>query len=269
LADGSFEWEKEMDDENLGSSVTYNVAPGNITFSLRQAAPQDPRWTWAERGTTTGGNWAQVTEITITYNSSAEIYLVLQDNQGYKNDGRGYEYALTTSSTDKTVTIPITNFKRYNEDWDDDKISLTLGELNIFSGVAITPADENVTAAGAIKSLKVKGLVFDDDGGNGGNGNGGNGGSPITPHKIAQKAINGANVSVSNGKLNLSLPTTANSANIVLFDLRGRVLFERNIAISANVASVALPKNISRNQAAILQIRTNSGFNLTKRVLIK
>ncbi|MCL1946194.1 MAG: hypothetical protein FWF51_03450 [Chitinivibrionia bacterium] len=51
--------------------------------------------------------------------------------------------------------------------------------------------------------------------------------------------------------------------------LRGRILFEQNIAISANVASVAIPKDISRNQAAILQVKTNSGFNLTKRILIK
>jgi len=67
----------------------------------------------------------------------------------------------------------------------------------------------------------------------------------------------------------MSLPVSANSANIVLFDVRGRILFERSVAISGNFVSVALPKTLLRNQAAILQVKTNSGFNMTKRILIK
>jgi hypothetical protein len=93
--------------------------------------------------------------------------------------------------------------------------------------------------------------------------------TPIIQRKVVSKAIMKAGASIVNGKLNLSLPVSANNANIVLFDARGRILFESDIAINSNFASVTLPKNILRNQAAILRIKTNSGFNLTKRILIK
>jgi hypothetical protein len=92
------------------------------------------------------------------------------------------------------------------------------------------------------------------------------------PNSIAQsktKTVSSVGVSVVNGNINMSLPVSANSANIVLFDVRGKILFERNVAVNANFASVALPKSFLRNQAAILQVKTNSGFNMTKRILIK
>jgi hypothetical protein len=74
---------------------------------------------------------------------------------------------------------------------------------------------------------------------------------------------------ITKGRLNLSLPTSANSVNVAIFDVRGRMLFERNVTMISNVASLALPKSIVQNQAAILRIETNSGFNMTKRILIK
>jgi len=91
--------------------------------------------------------------------------------------------------------------------------------------------------------------------------------APIAQNK--NKTVSSVGVSVINGNINLSLPSSANSANIVLFDVRGRILFERSVAVNANFASVALPKSLLRNQAAILQVKTNSGFNMTKRILIK
>jgi hypothetical protein len=111
-----------------------------------------------------------------------------------------------------------------------------------------------------VTSLKVKGLVIEAEG--------------ETPVKkpIGQnktKTVSGTSVAVVNGNINMTLPTNASNANIVLLDVRGRVLFERNVAVNANFASVALPKSILRYQAAILQVKTNSGFNMTKRILIK
>jgi len=95
---------------------------------------------------------------------------------------------------------------------------------------------------------------------------------PPPPDAIAQnkiKTVSSVGASVINGNINMYLPSSVSSANIVLFDVRGKILFERSVAVNANFASVALPKSLLRNQAAILQVKTNSGFNMTKRILIK
>ncbi|MDR0303339.1 MAG: carbohydrate-binding protein [Chitinispirillales bacterium] len=93
------------------------------------------------------------------------------------------------------------------------------------------------------------------------------GGTSIT--QSGNKNVSSVGVSIINGRLNLSLPSNANNAHIVLFDVRGRILFERNVVVNGNFASVALPKSISRNQVMMLQVKTNSGVNMTKRILIK
>jgi hypothetical protein len=87
--------------------------------------------------------------------------------------------------------------------------------------------------------------------------------------KLKTKTVSSFGVSIAGGNINLSLPTNANTANVVLFDVRGRIIFESNVAVSANFASVALPKSILHSQAAILQVKTNSGYNMTKRIVIK
>jgi len=92
----------------------------------------------------------------------------------------------------------------------------------------------------------------------------------IMPREIhSSKTPNNASVSIANGNINLHLPTAASNANIALYDVRGRLLFERNVAVNGNIANVALPQSIVRNQAVILQVKTNSDFNLTKRILVK
>ena len=83
------------------------------------------------------------------------------------------------------------------------------------------------------------------------------------------KSINAANATITNRQINLSLPTTANNANIALFDIRGRQIFEQNVAINGGLANIALPRSIAKNQTAILQVKTNSGFNMSKKVLVK
>ena len=92
-----------------------------------------------------------------------------------------------------------------------------------------------------------------------------NGDTQIAQNK-AKQHLNFA--AIVNGRINLSLSGGGNCANIALYDVRGRLLFEQNIAMNGNFASVALPKSIVGNQTAILQVKTN-GLNLTKKVLIK
>jgi hypothetical protein len=261
LADGNWEWTEAIDKENRGSSVSYNVAPANVTFSLKIGTSDEEAeiWTWAEIASYPGGDWTKVTGITITYTSNDSIIITLQDNIGLAEDGRGYCYTLV-KGTNRTETIPISSFKSWDEKW-EHKTNLSTSQLGIFEGVSITPANENVMTTGSIKLLKINGLVVEND------PEPEPGPSPIAQNKT--KNVSSVGVSLINGNINLSLPTSANNVNIVLFDVRGRILFERSVAINGNFASVALPKSILRNQVVMLQVKTNSGFNMTKRILIK
>jgi len=261
LADGSWEWESDIDKENRGSSAEYTVEAGNISFSLKTGTSDDEEeiYTWAEISSSPGGDWTQVTGITITYTSDKPICITLLDNIGLAEDGRGYYYNLI-AGTNRTETISITSFKHLEDDW-ETLTPLSPNQLGIFDGVSISPVNENVMTKGSIKSLKVNGLVVEEEPG-----------PEPGPNAIAQnktKNVSSVGVSLVNGNINMSLPVSASNANIVLFDVRGRILFERSVAINGNFASVALPKSILRNQAVLLQVKTNSGFNMTKRILIK
>ncbi|MDR0303337.1 MAG: glycoside hydrolase family 18 protein [Chitinispirillales bacterium] len=259
LADGSWEWEESIDNENRGSSVTFNVAEGNISFSLNIGTSDEEKdiWSWAEIASYVEGDWTGVTGITINYTSNKNIHLVLQDNIGLTEDGRGYYYELV-AGTNVNKTIPITDFKHIEDDW-ETLTPLSVSQLSIFEGVSITPVGEMVMTTGSIKLLKINGLIVEEDDPGPG--------IPIVRNKA--KNVSTAGVSVVNGNINLSLSANANNAHIVLFDLRGRILFERNVAVNGNFASVALPQSISRNQVMMLQVKTNSGVNMTKRILIK
>jgi len=260
LAKGYWDWVRDMDNENLGSSVTHNVAEGNITFSLNQGPPEGTRYTWAQIASYPGGDWTTVSSITITYTSNEPINIVLQDNIGLTNDGRGY-FVTLQADTNRTQTIQMTEF-RHIANWStpDNLVALTLNQLGIFSGVAIVPTNTNVMTTGAITSLVINGLAYEIEID-----------CPISimPNRSTPRTITGINAVIMNGNLNLSLPANVRTADITLFDVRGRLVFERNVAINGNFASVALPNSIAANQMLVLQIRTNSGINLTKRILVK
>ena len=86
----------------------------------------------------------------------------------------------------------------------------------------------------------------------------------ITPSKTAKIV----DASIMNRQLNLSFPSSANAAKIALYDIRGRLLFERDITVMTNFASIALPKSVVRNQMVILQIKADD-FNFAQRLPVK
>jgi|GEM_PF-293680 len=88
----------------------------------------------------------------------------------------------------------------------------------------------------------------------------------VTSSKVAKTV----NAFIMNRQLNLSFPTGINSsnANIALYDVRGRLLFESDINVTKNFASVVLPKLIAKNQMVILQIKTND-FDFAKQLFVK
>ena len=96
------------------------------------------------------------------------------------------------------------------------------------------------------------------------------GGNPITQKNIPRsKTAETVNAAIVNGQLNLYAFDGAKSADVALYDLRGRLLFQRNTALNGNFTSIALPKSIIKKQTVILRVKTDSGLNLTKRILIK
>jgi hypothetical protein len=252
-----------MDDYNLGSSIIYNVEAGNISFELKQGVSvedeeddENSQWTWTEIVTNSGGDWTKVTGITITYTSDKPIILTLQDNLKFADAGRGYFVELAAGDN-VTKTIAMTDFAHLEEDW-ETLTEFPLGMLYVLEGVAISPASENVKTIGTIKALRVIGLVVAEEWE----------GETRIISRGGKKSMAALAV-IAGGNLKLSLPASTNKADIVLFDLRGRIIFQRNVAVSANSLSIALPKSISRYQVTILQVKTNTGFNMTKRIMIK
>jgi hypothetical protein len=79
----------------------------------------------------------------------------------------------------------------------------------------------------------------------------------------------GTFVGIVNQELRLLLPSAANTADVALYDIKGRLLFRTNIDMRGSFASIALPKSISSNKAVILQVRTDTGFSKNKMVLIR
>ena len=91
-------------------------------------------------------------------------------------------------------------------------------------------------------------------------------GATSVNHARVKSHINSA--TITNGQINLSLALPAREANISLYDIRGRSLFERNVAVNGNLANVALPRTI-RNQTVILQVKTNTDIKFTQKMLVK
>jgi hypothetical protein len=73
---------------------------------------------------------------------------------------------------------------------------------------------------------------------------------------------------IFNRQINLSFPKFVQNAKVSLYDLRGRLLFERDIKVCGNLAGITLPKSITKNQTAVLRVKTND-FNLAKQVLVR
>jgi putative transposon-encoded protein len=270
LADGSWgddAWSGVWDEGKNGSKL-------NIT---KQGEPLTANWTLGQEPSNWGtvpdedipyvgigffdGDWSGVTKVEIKYSVNQPTYMALNSENGHE-----YYVELQTGNN-RTMTITPSEFKIF--EWDGGSHSLILSEVE---GISLSAFDTygspqtNLT----VTSLIVYGLIFDDEDDDVEEDDDDE--EEQKPIAIAQnktKTVSSVGVSLVNGNINLSLPTSASKANIVLFDVRGRILFERSVTINGNFASVALPKSFLHNQAVILQVKTNSGFNMTKRILIK
>lgn len=287
LADGTYEWEADIDEFNLGSSaaVTANTN-ANLQFNMKNGTSDgdNNKWTWTSVSCYQGGDWSDFTGVTITYTSNIDMELKLLNSDSWSSeDGRSYFVVLPAKPSGTTVTVTPNQFVRLDTDWETE-ISFDQSHISTMEGVSFSPIGENTQLNVKITSLLLNGLIYEsnpceiceND--------------PCTcddtqepceicendPCTCDEAAISKNNMrskvmtaGIINGTLNLTLPSTAKNATVVLFDIRGRMLMKQQISINSGVASIALPKNIAQNQAAILQVKTNSGVNLTKRVLIK
>jgi len=261
LADGSWgddAWSRvtDEDEEKNGSTLTITKQGNPLTATWKLGSDpgdeaDDDEYPYAGIAFF-DGDWSGVTQIEIKYSVNQPTYIALNSKNGHE-----YYFELEIGNG-KSATLTKDSFSKFS--WDGGSHSLKMSEVEGISLNAFESYGQltNLT----VTSLIVRGLVIEDDPEP----------TPPGPSPIAQnknKTVSNVGVSVMSSKINMSLPASANSANIVLFDVRGRILFERSVAVNANFASVALPKSLLRNQAAILQVKTNSGFNMTKRILIK
>jgi hypothetical protein len=60
----------------------------------------------------------------------------------------------------------------------------------------------------------------------------------------------------------------ATEVNLALYDVRGRLIFERSVPVNGNLASIALSRTI-KNQVVILQVKANSGDKFMQKFLIR
>ena len=251
LANGEFEWNGMRDNFGTGSNASATTAPANIGFNVTVGTTVSPNYAWAKVVTYSGGDWSGVTSINISYTSNAAITLTLVDNNGWDEQGRGFHVELPSGT--HTRTIPITDFRQINTDW-QTYTPIQLSQRQYFEGVSITPTSGG-NATGTVTVLIVNGLTY-------------GGGTAILQNE--RKASNyKMGASIVNGQLNLSLPTGADNATVTLFDVRGRILLHENVRLNTGVASLSLPNHVARNQVTVLQVKTSTGVNLTRRIMVK
>ena len=254
------EWESYRDAFGTGSDVTSLAATStSMTANISLGTTVGTNYPYVGITTNPNVNFAQLTglEITYTANRALRIGILLRDPAS--NTTASYPIELAAAPSGTTVSLQLSQFVRPS--WVppgfNGPANIDAANNNNITGISFfseTVGIVNLT----VTSIKLYGAEWNS------------GPTSIAAHKtIPSKNLNNVAATIANGQINLSFPTSASSANIALFDLRGRLLFEQNIAVNGNFANVALPKSITANQAAVLQVRTNSGLNMAKRVFVK
>ncbi|MCL2844473.1 MAG: glycosyl hydrolase family 18 protein [Chitinivibrionia bacterium] len=254
---GNDAWTRVWDEGRNGSSVniTSQGNPLSATWTLGPVPTGNsiPATAWPYVGIAFDqGDWEEADRIVINYSSNEPTYLAL---------AMGDFLYMVELSVGQNITA---NFTPSSFEWDPfnwSKGSPPAGGLNManVTGISINALGTNGRPTTlTVNSLMVEGLKTEDNP------------SIVVPNaNNRSRTISGINATVMNGNLNLQLPADVRNASVALYDVRGRLLFERNLQIGEATTNIALPNTIARNQAAILQVRTNSGQSLTKRVLIK
>jgi len=75
-------------------------------------------------------------------------------------------------------------------------------------------------------------------------------------------------MTVTRNNINLNIPGER-AVTVQITDVRGRMLFSRDVNLNAGAGALSIPTSIQRNQMLILNVRGQNGFNASRRVLLK
>ena len=244
-------WEADSwgEDKDGASSVNYSVAGGKVNFTFNRAREQGNNYTWTEIYCGFDkGDFTNVDSITITYKSDKQINIVLGD-EALSGEGEGYYSELAASSSPKTVTIKTSSF--IQPDWAD----YSPNNKSQVESIIIEANTDNTTTTGEITKLELH--CF------------GGGNTPITFGKVKHKQkVGGAGITVSQRNVNLNIPSEK-FVTIKISDVRGRLLYGKDVTLNSGTASLDIPRSINGKQTLILNVTGKNGFNVSKKMILK
>ena len=240
-----------IDENNTDDGIlrfTMNVAPSNSETNT---------WAWASIGTffPAGDFPSDATRIDITYTASHSFNLTLF---GTSPGIAGYarHFNLSAATTETTVSIDMADFQF--PEWGDDFPTPQLNKAHI-EGIFIEAISQDKGVAyqltGRITALQVVA------------GSGGGGETSISaPLVSAAPRTTTAGISIANRNLNLNIPSER-AVSVGIYDVRGRLLFNRDITLNSGTASLALPTGVMANQVLIINVKGQNGLNMSRRIL--
>jgi hypothetical protein len=237
-------------------SVTPNSTSGKVAFNVETNASDtwNGNYAWADvLCEFSAGDFNNVSSIELTYTSTSALNFVLIDNRGWSDDGLGFTYELPRATTPNSLTINLSQFSRRNS-WSSDNSTQFQNSDRAFIRGVLFGIGESSSAKGEITELIINGLKVD-------------GGTSIFAKSSIEKRQHSA-VSIAKGNINFNIPSE-NTVSAVICDIRGRVLFSKDITLNSGVASIALPTNLIGKQTLILNIKGQNGLNMSKKMLVK
>ncbi|MCL1946069.1 MAG: glycosyl hydrolase family 8 [Chitinivibrionia bacterium] len=240
-----------------------NTETGVLRLSMNVAAgdDEDEIYPWASIGTyfDAGEFPATATKFLITYTSSAPIMITFEeppvkvggkDVEGY---ARGFE--LPAQTTEKTIEVYISGFEY--PDWGDEYPKPALDKSKI-AGImieAIPQEGRSHTVSATFKAFKVISS---------------SGGTSISFEKTKPTQQRGglAGISVSQRNINLNIPSEKSVA-VKISDVRGRLLYGKDVTLNSGVATLNIPSSIAKSQMLILNVSGKNGLNVSQKILLK
>ena len=256
------EWSTNDSESNdgLGSTMTItknDTENGVLEFNFSTAAAnwQEEINPWASIGSYfDAGELSDLTIIEVTYTSTRPIRITLSGTSG--QGGCGYTFTLPAATSEHKITIVPSGFAQPN--WCDD-VAFNDGSIN---GIMI----EAIPAEGetAQTQVRITSLISVT-------------GGTAPPTAIRQQnnrpaggasRSGGGEMTVTRNNINLNIPGER-AVTVQITDVRGRMLFSRDVNLNAGAGALSIPTSIQRNQMLILNVRGQNGFNASRRVLLK
>lgn len=148
-------WESEIDGH--GSSIdldTSDLSNKGFSAKLYLKPTVDTNYTWSKVSGYGGGNFSNITEISILYTSDKDFNIILEQD-GLSESGTAYEYKVTAADK-KQIKIAVTDFKQPS--WVDSEPDLQKPlDLSKVLGISFAAIEEDAEINIAIEKINLKG----------------------------------------------------------------------------------------------------------------